>query len=158
MDKVALLDAFRAQLLARIEEADAGQKQAQAGTRVDGSHRPANRGERAAASSQGYLAAGLGQRIDTMKAHLAALDKLDLSPQEQVSAGSLVQLEHADGATAWWLLVHGGEGLRLGAPGSQARVVSPESPVGQALVGLEVDDDALLPAGGGQEVVVVDIR
>jgi transcription elongation GreA/GreB family factor len=159
LDKVRLLDAFRALLQERLREAEAAQKLAADGTRVDGTHRPANRGERAAVSSQGYLAAGLGQRIETMQRHLMALERLDLKPKTAVGAGSLVQFEDEEGRRAWWLLVPGGEGMALTDGAHSARVVSPESPIGRALLELEVGDETTLNRPGGAiKVDILQIR
>ena len=63
LDKAALVAAWRAELEDRAAALRSSQAAAGAGTRVDGTHRPANRGERAAVTAQGYLAHGLGQRL-----------------------------------------------------------------------------------------------
>lgn len=159
MDKVALLSAFRARLNARIEEAELAQRRAAEGTRVDGSHRPANRGERAAVSGQGYLAAGLGQRIAALNLQLQGLDRLDLTPQEAIAVGSLVCLQYEDETTRWWLILEGGDGQQLDHGEASARVISPHSPIGQALMGLEVDDDVGLPTADptANAAVIVEV-
>ena len=69
--KATLIDAWKAHLQEGRAVLLAGQTAARAGTRVDGSHRPENRGERAAVTSQGYLAQGLAQRLEALDADLA---------------------------------------------------------------------------------------
>ncbi|MCP4871704.1 MAG: hypothetical protein GY898_23595 [Proteobacteria bacterium] len=71
--------------------------QARVGTRVDGDHRPENRGERAAVTSQGYLAQGLTRRIEELQASLVQVTQLDRGARVRVSPGALFQVEEEDG-------------------------------------------------------------
>ena len=60
--KATLVTAWERILQDRLQSLSSSQDAARSGTRVDGEHRPSNRGERAAVTSQGYLAHGLGAR------------------------------------------------------------------------------------------------
>lgn len=154
MNKPALIEAFRARLESDLEELGRESAAARGGTRVDGSHRPANRGERAAVTAHGYLAAGLEQRRAELRAHLELLAVIDPGPRDRVTPGALVQVEDEDGGEALYLLLPGGQGARLSHDGAQITVLSPESPLARALFGLSVDDEAVLPRG---EVTVTGV-
>src|SRR5690606_18796738 len=91
MDKPELIAAFRTHLASTLADLTRESGVARGGTRVDGTHRPENRGERAAVTAQGYLTAGLEQRAAELRAHLDHLDAIDPSPRERVSPGALVQ-------------------------------------------------------------------
>ena len=67
MNKAELIVAWRVQLVQRLERARESQAEARTGMRGDGDHRPANRGERAAVTSQGYLTQGLAKRLDALE-------------------------------------------------------------------------------------------
>lgn len=147
MDKQRFIQAFRARLEADLEGLGRESAAARGSTRVDGTHRPANRGERAAVTAHGYLAAGLEQRRAELRAHLDHLAVIDPGPRDRVTPGALVQVEDAEGAEHLYLLLPGGQGARLTGDGVQITVLSPESPLARALFGLSVDDEAVLPRG-----------
>ena len=153
MDKSALMDAFRQHLLHRLAELDAEQRAARAGTRVDGSHRPANRGERAAVTSQSYLALGLGQRAEALRDHLALLARIGPEPRDEVTSGALVTLEDEHGDCMHVLLLPGGEGTVLHTPEGPVTILSPRAPLVRDLIGEPVGGDAVV-LRGGQEVCV----
>ncbi len=75
--KRALLAAFEALLSERAVALRETRDAARAGMRVDAGHRPTNRGERAAVTSQGYLAAGLNARLEEFEGALADLSRID---------------------------------------------------------------------------------
>ena len=87
MQKSELFDAWRAHLDALRDDLLGEQGAARAGARVDGSHRPANRGERAAVTSQGYLAHGLAQRLATLDAAVDLLDRMAPTRRSAVVTG-----------------------------------------------------------------------
>ena len=136
MDKSALLDAFRAHLIAQRDTLERTRQSARAGTRVDGTHRPANRGERAAVSSQGYLALGLSQRIQAIASALSILDRIPAEPRDEVTSGALVVL--GDGRRI--LVLPGGQGVKLTVDGVEVTVLSPQSPLVKALEDAEPGD------------------
>ncbi|MCA9489310.1 MAG: GreA/GreB family elongation factor [Myxococcales bacterium] len=150
-DKAALLDALRAALEGTVKRLRAGQDDASAGMRVDGTHRPTNRGERGAVTSAGYLAQGLEARLDEVNSALELLERLDPGPRSRAVTGAWVTVERADGEAVQYFLFPGAPGLTLG----EVTVVSPEAPVGQALWGREADDEVRLPGG---EAVVLEVR
>ena len=153
MTKDALLHAHRARLEATLERLRATRDQARAGTRVDGDHRPANRGERAAVTSQGYLTAGLAERIGELEQSLEAVDRLAPGPRDRVAPGALITVVDGDDREATYLVVPGGQGDAL-AEGVIA--ISPRSPIARALAGLRVDEAGEVPRAGGAVEVVIE--
>ena len=135
-DKPTLIARFRDLLMARRAVLASEQAQARAGTRVDGDHRPENRGERAAVTTQGYLAHGIHERLRELDDMVAALDAVSTAPRAAVRAGALVTLEEVDGDPQHILVLPGAQGDRLGS----VVVISPRAPLARALAGAEAGD------------------
>lgn len=155
MDKAALLDAFRDHLRSRLVHLQSEQRAAREGTRVDGSHRPANRGERAAVTSQSYLALGLAQRVQAIAQHLTVLERITPEARDEVSVGALVCLEDEDGEVFWVLLLPGGEGTVLPTDNGPVTVLSAQAPLVRDLVGEGVGADAWVRRAGREMAVEV---
>ena len=134
MEKAELVAAFEELLRERLERLRAEAGAARSGTRVDGSHRPANRGERAAVTSQGYLALGLGKRIEALEADLGLLEQVPAGPRTRVGPGALVEVEEDE--VRRLLILPGGSGDRVAG----VVVVSPRSPLARALAGAEAGE------------------
>jgi hypothetical protein len=143
-DKAALFTAFRDQLTEQLDTLTRTRQSARSGTRVDGTHRPASRGERAAVSSQGYLALGLGQRISELADTLALLDRIPPEPRDEVASGALLSL--SDGQRI--LVLPGGQGMKLPSPDGPVTVLSPASPLIRALAGCVAGDTVEIERGG----------
>lgn len=154
IDKAALIRAFRDHLTARRATLTGAQADARAGTRVDGDHRPENRGERAAVTAQGYLAHGLGARVAELDGMLEALAEVSTEPTARVASGAVVRVVDEAEVEQAYLVLPGGQGDRL----EGVVVVSPRSPLVRALQGAAVGDlrEVQRPSGG-QWVEVVDI-
>ena len=148
MDKAQLFAELRATLQARLDDLDRGQAMLSDGMRVDGDHRPTNRGERGAVTSAGYLAQGLQARRTELTEALELLDRTPPSARDRAVTGAVVTVEGEDG-DGRWLLFPGASGVVVGG----VPVVSPESPIGRALWGLEEGDEAELPRIGEAEIV-----
>jgi transcription elongation GreA/GreB family factor len=151
--KTQLVERWRARLLTRVEGLERGRDSARAGTRVDGDHRPENRGERASVTTQGYLAHGLARRIAELGEALAQLDEMGTAPRRRVSVGALVKLEDEAGESSWLAIFPGGDASTLEADGATLRVLSASSPWARQLAGLEPGDSAELPQGDTQIAV-----
>lgn len=138
MDKRALLEHHRTALLESLEGLRSGRNAARAGTRVDGTHRPASRGERAAVSGEGYLAEGLGRRIAELETHLRVLDEVDDGPRATVANGAQIDLEDENGGTHRLFVVPGGQGEAVDGVG----LVAPTSPWVAPFLGARVGEVA----------------
>lgn len=155
--KAALLQAVRTRLERQIAELRSSRDDATSGTRID-QDRPANRGERAAVSSQGYLAHGLGRRIQSLQEALELLDRIPPDPRDRVTVGALVTLLDARDEAQILLVLPGVAGLRLPSDEGEVIVVSPNAPVVRPLLGLTQGEGATVTRPEGPvEVEVLQI-
>lgn len=154
MDKSELIAAWKQVLEERLARAERGQAEATAGTRVDGSHRPANRGERGAVTAQGYLAHGLGQRALELAEALRILDEVGSEPRERVVVGALVELAEDD-QPFWIAVLPGGDASEVALGAHSIKILSAQAPLVRALSGREPDDEVTLALTGRQRVLEI---
>ncbi len=157
-NKAELVKQWRVRLQEKLEGLQRGRDSARAGTRVDGGHRPENRGERASVTSQGYLAHGLAQRIAQLQQALALLDEMGTGPRARISVGALVHMQEEGGEASWLALFPGGDASLLEQGGRSLRVRSATSPWSRQLAGLEAGDSAEVSQGDSEiEVEVLEV-
>ena len=154
-NKPGLVAAWRAVLERKIGALARGQEAARLGTRVDGDHRPANRGERAAVTTQGYLAHGLAQRSVELSEALRLLDLMGVSPREEVAVGAVVCLADESGKEEWFAVFPGGDASLLKLDAHTVCVLSVSSPIIQQLRGLQEGDAVMLSRGGREDEMEV---
>lgn len=154
--KPILFQHYREALEETLQELQRGVDAARSGTRVDGTHRPENRGERGAVSAQGYLALGLSQRIEDIRRTLQLLDRIPPSPRDRAVVGALITLER-DHEKRLFLILPGGGGISL-ASSPPVTVLSPNSPLARRLSALEVDDELSLTATDPDPWVILRIE
>jgi hypothetical protein len=154
MDKQTVITAHRAHLMQVLSELERGQAAAREGMRVDGAHRPSNRGERGAVTAQGYLTAGIQARVGEVRAALQLVNQLTGRPRDRVVTGALFSAESESGVL-WTCMVLPGAG---GETVDGVRLISPESPIARGLWGLEAEDEGEVTMRGVQETwTVVEI-
>ncbi len=105
------------------------------------------------ATEASYLARGQAWRVVELRQLSTWFDNLadDASP-DVVGLGAIVQLE---GDREEWLVLAPVGGARATVAGTEVRVISPRSPLGSALVGLEVDDGVEVVTPRGRVEVAV---
>jgi transcription elongation GreA/GreB family factor len=85
-----------------------------------------------------YLAAGQAERVRELESALKLLIGLelrDIGKTTPICASAVITLEDDDGAqTTFFMSPHGG-GIRLELEGESVQVVTPQSPLGKALLG-----------------------
>ncbi len=88
-----------------------------------------------------YLADGQRRRVHEIETALSCYRNLSPRAQqgEAIALGALIELELA-GAMRWVFLGPDAAGLRVAAGQADVLVISPRSPLGQALLGLEEGD------------------
>ncbi len=157
-NKERLVELWRECLQGKLDGLQRGRDSARAGTRVDGDHRPENRGERASVTSQGYLAHGLAQRIAELQQCLGQLDDMGCARRERVRVGAVVQVEGEDGARSWLAIFPGGDATVLRQGDRSLRVLSATSPLARALSGLAIGDSVeVTQAGEDSDVEVLTV-
>ncbi|MCO4746793.1 MAG: GreA/GreB family elongation factor [Proteobacteria bacterium] len=101
-------------------------------------------------TTQGYLTAGLTQRIAELTAALDLLAEVPTSLRSRAVTGALVRLETAAGDERAFLILPGGDGATIDG----VCVVSPHAPVARAMFGAEEGDEVELPVGVSEIVSV----
>jgi transcription elongation GreA/GreB family factor len=113
---------------------------------VDGATHEENKPENdkdTRALEQSYLARGQAQRVVELQGQLnqlKALELRDFAKGAAVSLGALIAVED-ERETVRYFLAPAGGGLRLTVAGREVRVITPQSPIGQALIGKRQGDD-----------------
>ena len=149
LSKSALLAALRAQVASDVESLERRHRETAAGATHEESR--AEHAKDTRATEQSYLARGLAERVAERRRALDALEQLEpraFDDDDAVAVGAIVTIEvvpQEDGLDdtsreTWWL-VPGGGGVTLETPEGPVQTVSPVSPLGQALLGLEIGDE-----------------
>ena len=103
------------------------------GYAMDGEHRPSNRGERAAVTTQGYLAHAFGERSLALQSSLEQLDAMGLDPRDEVVIGAVLTLEFDEGPPQTFALLPGGDATVLDIEGQKVTILSAASPLARQL-------------------------
>jgi transcription elongation GreA/GreB family factor len=93
-----------------------------------------------------YLAGAQAKRVAEVEQALHIIKSLpfkDFTEGDQIGATALIELEH-DGKTNFCLLLPQGGGLSVEHGGHHVQVITPKSPLGEALIGRKVGDVAVI--------------
>ncbi len=137
IDKRALVRKLREELAREI----AAMKDAQRLAREAATHeeaKPENDKDTRALEAS-YLARGQAERVRDMERADNALEFLVVRACEKVTLGAIVELDH-EGARSVYFLAPVGGAIRAVVEGVTVQVVTPEAPMGRALVGKEAGD------------------
>lgn len=108
-----------------------------------------------------YLATGQARRTAEIREALLTYQQLrarDYDPALGIQVSNLVTLEDEDGMQRLLFIGPEGAGLKIGEGTQQVTVITPRSPLGQALLGKVVDDEVrLVVAGVAQVAFVVEV-
>ena len=110
-----------------------------------------------------YLAAGQAERVralETAAKVLAGLELKDIGKTTPICASAVITLEDDEGTqTLFFMSPHGGGvRLELASPPASVQVVTPQSPLGKALLGrLHGDVIELRGKSGLREMSIVDV-
>lgn len=95
-----------------------------------------------------YLAHGQSERAATLLQDRATFERLaNLATPSSAGAGALVLLSYEAGGTRCFLLAPCQGGLAVTADGTLVHVVTPEAPLGRALLGQSPGDEITTPTG-----------
>lgn len=98
-----------------------------------------------------YLAQGQAQRVMECEAELNAFKTLsvtDFAPLQPLAVGALITLHDAEGDEQYLFLGPSAGGLKLSFEGDNIVVITPLSPLGQALLGRVVGDEVAVNVAG----------
>ncbi|MBW1882891.1 MAG: GreA/GreB family elongation factor, partial [Deltaproteobacteria bacterium] len=106
------------------------------------------------ATEQSYLARGLAERVEDLRRteiRLAGLQMRSFGLEDSVALTAVVRIrdEQTDEWQVWWLVPEGG-GLEIAWGSETVRTLTPGSPLGRALIGLQVDDEGIYRTPRGE--------
>jgi transcription elongation GreA/GreB family factor len=149
VDKARLLSALRDRVAADREALERRQRDAQEGSTHDESR--AEHAKDTRATEQSYLARGLAERVEELRRTAAALAVLDpghFGSEDPIAVTALVTLsmegegsdDRGGNEQSWWIVASAG-GFQLELEGVRVRTITPVSPLGRALLGLQAGDE-----------------
>ena len=147
MDKKLIVEKIRQQLEADLKILqDAALATYEAATNEES--KPENEYDTRAVEAS-YLAGAQAKRVAEIEEQLTMLKFLQLksfTEDTPLHATALIQVEH-DGKKNWLFLLQKGGGLSIDINNMYIQVVTPISPLGEALIGLTVGDVAVVDRG-----------
>jgi len=155
MDKAILLETIRARLGDDLALLDgAARKAHEAATHEE--NIPDNKYATLALEAS-YIAQGQANRAQQIRQALAAYRQLELrafADGDPVRLGALVELEDEDGGQRSLFLGPAAGGLKLVRDGREILVVTPDAPLGRALLGCRIGDEVEL---GGRSYEILSL-
>jgi transcription elongation GreA/GreB family factor len=156
-DKRRVLAELRARIAADLEAVSASQRHSQESSTHEEARAEDDKDTRATELS--YLARGLAKRVAELReaaSKLASLALRELDDDAAVAMSALVATEDGNGDRDLWFVAPAGGGIDLSVDGHRIRVITPSSPLGRALVGKRVDDEAELDTPRGRRSLTID--
>lgn len=105
----------------------------------------------------GYLAEGQSRRVEELKGAIASFEQLseviEKSPNEhnKVQLGSIVQLLQDQTADQYFFIAPAAAGFRCDIENKHFTVITPQSPMGKALLNRYLDDEVTIKLGNSQQ-------
>ena len=159
MDKRAILSAFLEDIAADIARATAAANR----SRHDATHeeaRPENDKDTRALETS-YLARGQALRVvelEQAERQVRFMTLRDFGPEDGIDLSALVQVD-ADGVRTWYLIAPAAGGRSIAYEGVTIDLLTPEAPLGRALIGRMSGEDLELRVGGRvREVAILTVR
>ena len=162
IDKNRLLEMLRTRVEADLEALERRQRDVQAGSTHEENRAENSKDTRA--TEQSYLARGLATRVaETLRTTqaLRALEPRCFASDDAIATGALVVIEIEEEPSAqdaaspaprretWWIVAAAG-GHELEIEGTLVRTITPVSPLGRALLGLEAGDGGSVRSPRGE--------
>lgn len=108
-----------------------------------------------------YLARGQAMRVqalETERAKVAAMPLRAFTEDDVVAVSALVRITDAQGSRRVFI-APGGGGQRIAVGKETIDIVTPNSPLGEALVGAYAGDDLTMQRGGSEEeIAIIDLE
>jgi transcription elongation GreA/GreB family factor len=146
IDKRAVFTALKLQLEAELARAQKRAKDAADGATHEENRAEGDKDMRATEAS--YVARGQAGRASEMEeafVRVSALELLQFKPGARIAISALIELLHDD-KTLNYFLVPAAGGERVTVAGVEVQTLTPQSPLGRALLGASEGDEAELPA------------
>lgn len=155
-DKAAIVAALRGRLESQLGALTASQHASQEGAAHEETRAEDPKDMRSTEAS--YLARGLADRVGDLQSQLIDLGRFTpgaLPPDAAIALGALVDIEDDDGEETTHFLVPAGGGEKIVVGGATIHALSPTSPLGQELLGREVDEDFELDLPRGRTTLTI---
>jgi hypothetical protein len=97
-----------------------------------------------------YLAGAQAKRVADLEQLILQyrhLDMVDFTGAAPIVATALVELKNEDGKRNFYFLLPKGGGMSIAHEGHNIQIITPQSPMGEALIGRKVGDVAVLDNG-----------
>jgi transcription elongation GreA/GreB family factor len=149
IDKTAVLEALRARIEQRLKQLTDAQRDAQAGATHSEAKSEHDKDTRATEGS--YLARGLAERVEVLHDAVALLRAMTagrFGPSDAIGLTALVGMRDEDDVESVYFVVPTGGGERLTVDGTDVLALTPQSPLGEAVVGRRVGDEIELVVRG----------
>ncbi|WP_413293699.1 GreA/GreB family elongation factor [Bdellovibrio sp. HCB185ZH] len=147
MDKRKLITQIRTELEKDLESLTAAAKASiEAATSEEA--KPENQYDTRSLEAS-YLARGQAKRIAEMKELLVILTHVnvkDFGPDDKIAGTALIEVEH-NGKNSFLLMMTHGGGVNVTFEGQRVQIVTPSSPLGEALLDLREGDVAVVEQG-----------
>ena len=156
LDKRQVLRLLRQRLAAQLETLTASQQAAQSGATHDETRQEHPKDTRAIEAQ--YLARGLADRVETLRAGVTTLAALRLSSfgDDEIGLSALIGVRDEAGQPAVYFLVPVGGGETVHVDGHAVQALTPVSPIGRALLEKQVGDEAAVDLPSGRVRLVVE--
>ena len=151
VDKVRILSLLRERLDAELRSITSSQSAAQEGAVHEETRQEDPKDTRAIEAQ--YIARGLAERVETLREHVAALARLELTrfgPDDPVDLTALIVVEEETGRRATYFFVPVAGGERLELDGTSVLTLTPQSPLGASLMNHRLSDEVVLGRPGRQ--------
>ena len=159
IDKRALIQALRAQIAEEVAVAARAARDAAAAATHEEAKPENDKDTRGLEAS--YLARGQAARVSELELSDNALQFLpvrDFGAGDAISAGALIEVATEDARSVYFLAPAGG-GMRAVVDGVEGQVVTPEAPLGQALLGHEAGESVEIRLRGARrELEILEVR
>ncbi len=155
-NKAAVLDALRRRIADDLAALVASQHESQAGVTHEEARPENDKDTRAVESS--YLARGLAGRVVELANAAASLENLApraFDDETPLGLGALVALADEQGTEKRYFLAPAGGGLTVWVDGASVLIVTPQSPVGRALVAKRVGEELEVHTPKGAKSFVI---
>lgn len=155
LDKREVLEALRARVERDLAALTASQAASQAGATHEEARPEGDKDMRATEAS--YLARGLARRVaelQQVRSLLQTLSPKPFAPEDPIALSALVTTEDEGGRTERTLLVPAGGG-KVTVRGVVVGIVTPEAPLGEALLGKRAGDDVELETPQGMRALSI---
>lgn len=144
IDKKKLIEAFCEQLEKDLQVAKSSAAESRDAATNEES-KPENQYDTRALEAS-YLAGAQAHRAKELETQILFFKQVDLksyAPQDPIGPTALVQIE-SEGQRSWVFMMSHAGGISVKLGGENIQVITPSSPLGEALVGLRAGDAALM--------------